>query len=498
MIGKVCIVSREMEGVAGAGGLKDVVRGLASALTEAGADVTVVIPAYGFVAAGVRLAEFSVTVNGRAVDVAASVLRIEGIRVVLLDAEAFRWKKAVYTYTADDAPEPELVGKGHRDVHEMNVILQAGAVRFLLGDGPPPDVVHGHDGHTGLLPLYMKKHSGPGEFFERTGILVTIHNAGEAYQQILGDLENAVALTGLPAEDLALGLIDGKINPLLVAGRLATVNTVSPGYAREMLSRGDGHAGGLGAAYRAYGVHVKGVINGIDPGMWGLPRERIGRGRPDKAALRRDFAGLIREGLPSGLEFIGAPPNPDTPWVLFHNRLTDQKGLEELIGLPEELRAPASYAMIVYGQGDPEWESALSSRCAGSAHWTFLKGYDPDLTHRLFSAASFVVVPSLWEPCGQIDMIGQLHGALPVVRRVGGLRKVRRFIDGFSYSPRSKSGLRRALETALILESEAKTWVRMMRRFAENVVYERRSWRKILVRGYVPLYRKATRRTRTG
>ena len=74
------------------------------------------------------------------------------------------------------------MGKGHIDVNEMNILFQAGAVLTILREGVSPDVIHGHDGHSGLIPLYMKKFgsSSPG-FFDQTGVLTTIHNAGLAY-----------------------------------------------------------------------------------------------------------------------------------------------------------------------------------------------------------------------------------------------------------------------------------------------------------------------------
>lgn len=493
MIRKVCIVSREMEGVAGAGGLKDAVRGIANALTERGIETTVVLPSYGFVEPGEETGRFQVPVNGRSVEITISTRFLDHIRIILLQAEPFQNKKAVYTYTCDDAPSPEFIGKGHLDVNEMNVLLQAGAIRFLLEAGPAPDIIHGHDGHTGLIPLYMKPYTETGGFFERTGVLITIHNAGEAYQQTLGNLEQAEKITGLPQTDLVQGLIRKEVNPLLIAGRLAMVNTVSPGYAREIISRKDTYSGGLGEAYRTISLRLKGITNGIDPRLWGFPAVRK-RCKPyDKERKRCEITSIMNQGLPEGVEYIGAFPNPSVPWILFHNRFTDQKGMKELLGLPLESHTVIPYAMIVYGQGDPQWEDALEGKCTQSDHWTFFKGYNKNWTNRLFSACSFVIVPSLWEPCGQIDMIGQLSGALPIVRRVGGLKKIRPYIDGFSYSPHSKNGLKKTLEKVLIFEKSAKTWVWMMRHHAENIVYGKRSWRKVLVRGYLPLYRKAIR-----
>jgi starch synthase len=39
----------------------------------------------------------------------------------------------------------------------------------------------------------------------------------------------------------------------------------------------------------------------------------------------------------------------------------------------------------------------------------------------LYAAADFVLVPSMFEPCGLTQMIAMEYGALPVVRKTGGL-----------------------------------------------------------------------------
>jgi starch synthase len=47
--------------------------------------------------------------------------------------------------------------------------------------------------------------------------------------------------------------------------------------------------------------------------------------------------------------------------------------------------------------------------------------YSEPLAHMLYAAADFVLVPSLFEPCGLTQMIAMRYGALPIVRRTGGL-----------------------------------------------------------------------------
>ncbi|KAH7572491.1 hypothetical protein JRO89_XS04G0264000 [Xanthoceras sorbifolium] len=47
--------------------------------------------------------------------------------------------------------------------------------------------------------------------------------------------------------------------------------------------------------------------------------------------------------------------------------------------------------------------------------------YSEELSHMLYAAADMVLIPSIYEPCGLAQMIGMRYGAVPVVRKTGGL-----------------------------------------------------------------------------
>ncbi len=373
----------------------------------------------------------------------------------------------------------------------MNVIFQAAVILAIMENGISPDVINGHDGHTGLLPLYMKKFGKPSGFFKNTGVLITIHNAGTAYQQILGDLPSAYELTGIAVEELQECLLDNQVNPLMAAGIFGHVNTVSPGYARELLSGIDTFSGSLGTAYKAAGIRLKGIYNGINPDYW-LDKPFLALG--SRLNRRRELCRIVDNTVYSGIHKSAGIPNSEVPWIVFHGRLTPQKGVDAILNLPEDFEGLAGkFNFIFYGQGEEQLVEKLRFRAEKSSDWFFFEGYNRDFTVKLIASASFVVVPSIWEPCGQIDMIGQLLGAIPIVRSVGGLKKIRHRIDGFKYSSKNTQGLLRNLKTSLNWELEKQGKVSLIRRRAENVIYGRRIWRKILIRGYLPLYRKAQR-----
>ncbi len=494
MIQRICIVSREYDGVAGAGGLKDVVRGLAEALADTGREVTVLIPRYSFLASTPVITELKLMIPGTEKITRIVEMRQNPVRVVAIDHPVFSSKHGIYTYHRSDAPSADLVGKGHMDVDVMNAVLQEAAVRYMMSLDTAPDIIHAHDAHTGLIGSYLK-YLAP-DFFSKTGLLTTIHNAGIAYQQIAGSLDKSVKMTGLPESLLRNGVLDNQLVPFLVSSEYGLLNTVSPGYAEELINGKDIYSGKLGPELKQRKVKLKGIINGLDADYWS--------GRPDSKIEARDR--ILRNlneptrhcnSAYGDIEISGELPAKDSVWILFHGRLTYQKGLDDVLALASgHLDSRKDYHIIIYGQGDPNIESAAAETASSMNNWTFLRGYDESLTLDLFRASSWVIVPSRWEPCGQIDMIGQLLGALPVVRRVGGLKKVLNRFTGLSYGSLEDGGLEKKLQLALDWETKRPGKVWRMRQRAENTIYERRSWRKVLVRGYLPLYRKARKTKR--
>ena len=493
---RICFVSREYEGYAGAGGLKDVVRALAEALAENGHEVRVFLPGYAFVGNGEIVGELALETGNRGTT--ARIHRLSGspIEILAVETPAYRQKLDVYTYTEDDAPPGMNPGEGHRDALLLNAELQESVVRFLASEPSPPDLIHCHDAHTAMLGLYLR-HIAP-VFFRSCALMTTIHNAGLAYQQIPGTIDSTMLLTGLPKTLLQDASDNGLVIPFLAAGLSGPLTTVSPGYARDILSGRDEFSGTLGPSLRKRGIRLHGIYNGLDAERWKNQARRLidekllpGTG---KSGIRKKLVSQLASGTVGQVSVIGGLPDPSVHWILFHGRITYQKGLDELLTLSGSRHLkniPCHF--LVYGQGEKQLEESLTYLAKNRKNWSFLNGYNPELTAPLIAASSWIVVPSRWEPCGQIDMIGQLLGALPVVRRVGGLKKVRNRLDGLSYSPERQGGLEKKLLLALNWEINRPGKVRGMRQRAENIIYERRSWRKILVRGYLPLYRKAIR-----
>jgi starch synthase len=500
-------VTREYAGFAEAGGVKDVVRGLAEAHARAGGTPTVVMPLYGFMlrelAAGPTVAEFSLSLPDQDKEkaffdepVRVRALTRDGVRLLLLDSPRYSSLRDVYTYTAADEKENHWrkKGTGHWDFQQLNLILQRGALESALSLEEVPDVFHCHDGHTSFLPAILREDarlSGP---LQASSSVVTIHNAGKGYHQEVWDPEFAGLLTGLSAQVIGKGLLNGTIDPFLLAGMYARLVTVSEQYAKELIAEHEAEmSGGLGKALREQGIPLAGITNGIDPVPWD-PRS------PEKAGIPFGFdpsmgdlqgkkksrqALAARIGIPAETALTG-------PLYGFVGRLTGQKGIDVLFhALEALLRTGEDRWFVVLGTGEKEKEAMLAWLAAeptSRGRLVFLPRYDPALASLIYAASDFFLIPSTYEPCGLTDFIAQLMGSIPVVHHVGGLVKVRDGKTGFSYREQSHKALAAAVERTNRLFVEEPSLLETIRRTAFAEIFSLHTWDRVLADSYIPLY----------
>ncbi len=499
-------VTREYAGLAEAGGVKDVVRGLAEAHARAGGAVTVVLPLYGFmprdIARGRPLARFPLRLpdqdRGNAFfeeEVRIFSIAQDGVRLLLVDSPRFADKRGVYTYTSDDEAENRWRkrGTGHWDAHQMNLLVQRSALEAAVALGDVPDIFHCHDGHTAFLPALVREDARYAAACRESRAVVTIHNAGPGYHQEVWDRDFAGLLTGLAPAVLAKGALHGTEDPLLLAGSYGGLATVSPWYAEELLAEQDREmADGLGRALREQGIGLTGITNGIDPRPWD---PRVAHGLPFTFdPLRGDLDGKrgCRRALcvQLGLREEAEPG----PLYAFVGRLTGQKGIDVLVEALALLAGSGQgRRFVILGQGESDQEQRLARLAASSGGGlVFAPRYDPALAALIFAASDFFLVPSAYEPCGLTDFIAQVSGSIPVVHSVGGLKKVRDGETGFSYARHAAADLAAAIERTTELFRSAPALLDSIRRTGFAEVFSRHSWDRVLAEGYVPFYRAGT------
>jgi starch synthase len=129
---------------------------------------------------------------------------------------------------------------------------------------------------------------------------------------------------------------------------------------------------------------------------------------------------------------LGLVQNPDAPLFFWPHRLYDQKGprlLAEIAVPLVQFYAGDGLQIAVVGNGDPHWERAFGTISCGSGGRVAFRNFDPRLSELGKAAADFILMPSLYEPCGLPQMEGMRFGTLPIVRATGGLKDTVEHLD---------------------------------------------------------------------
>jgi starch synthase len=525
-IKNIWMLTREYDGLAGAGGVKDVVKQLAGTLARwSGRSVSAVLPLYGFIQhqeLGFRplddplrpgeVLEYDVSMNysdtERQEKIRVWHKKISRVNVYLLESERFREKADVYTYTAlEEEQEPwKKQGAGHLDYFAMNILLQKGALALMQLLSEQPDIIHCHDGHTAVVPAMIRELDGFRHYFYRTGVVVTIHNAGLGYHQEVADLPFAQAITGLSAKSILDNRLGTAFDPFIAAGRHAVLNTVSENYARELQETRDDHlTGWLGHRLLKMGITLEGVTNGIDPVDFDPRRpEQSGiiacfdplkgalEGKKKcKQAMLQKLSG--NEILPGVRQFGDLDPDSEKPLFTFIGRLNIQKGVDVLISsIRFLLQRNKEIRFLLLGSGG-FWEEdqmiTLTAQPENKGRVSFLRGFSPAMANQVYAAGDFFLIPSRYEPCGLTDYIAQLFGNIPIVHFVGGLVKVLDGTTGFTYKEDTGDALVEAVLRAVECYGKPGC-IRTMQRDAVIQIQENHTWDKVM-KQYLRLYKKA-------
>ncbi len=122
-------------------------------------------------------------------------------------------------------------------------------------------------------------------------------------------------------------------------------------------------------------------------------------------------------------------------------------------------------------------------------------GYDTELSSRMYAGGDCTLMPSRYEPCGLSQLIALRYGAVPVVRRTGGLADTvteldagRRTGTGFLFDALSVDALVDAVRRAATAWERPELWGALVK----NAMTEDFSW-DASAREYATLYRKILR-----
>lgn len=427
---KIALVASEIAPPAKVGGLADVILGLGRALKREGKEVFALIPKYkgidldGVDDLKIHTKELSVNYGGVAYKNTLWEGGVRGLKVYFFEdrhPQAFFSRENFY---------------GEEDDADRFAYFSKGVLAALKAIGTP-DVIHLHDWQTALCAPLIKEASSP---FKQSRIIFTIHNI--AYQ---GNYDKAIgARAGL--SDLSV-LADpyspDRIN-LMKGGILQAdaVTTVSPTYAKEVMSSPGGR--GLEEALSSVKERFYGILNGIDTDYWNPETDPL---------LPAPFSPLKKRGsqkfwkgksaCKKELQARFSLPISDAPIVASVGRLVAQKGLELIKHALFRTLEKGGRFVLLGSASEPAVQGeflTLKAKFAGHPGVHLELGHSEELVHLIFSGSDYLIVPSLFEPCGLTQMIALTYGTLPIVRRTGGLADTIEDVDTSEKPAKERTG----------------------------------------------------------
>ena len=275
------------------GGLAEAVAGLANFQHAAGLDVTAILPLYR----SVRDEDPDLEPVGPPFVVAVGP-RHEEARVFRV-AGPTTGPKVYFLEHLEYFNRPGIYGEGgadYTDNHRRFAFFALAAVTVLPRLVKGPVLLHAHDWHTALAPVYLRTTLAAERHAGNATTVLSVHNPG--YQGHFGP--EVMPDIGLPWALYNWQQLEwyGKVN-FLKGGLIFadSVTTVSPTQAKELRTPGGGF--GLHDVFVALGDRLVGVLNGIDQRIWNpatdtqitaqYSAEKLEGKRRCKAALQRSF-----------------------------------------------------------------------------------------------------------------------------------------------------------------------------------------------------------------
>jgi starch synthase len=378
----------------------------------------------------------------------AAILRTEvhGVPVYLVDNDRHFGRPAVY---------------GHKDDNDRFLFFCDAMLAAAPKLGFAPDVIHAQDWHAALLLTRLE--ASPKHAWARCGRVYTIHNLA-----LKGDFTRAwAARHGIAPAVLAPPDALPREMPLscMAQGilRADRVNTVSNTYAKEILTRTYG--AGLDRLLRQRAAVVSGIVNGIDyeefdPAADAALAERYSSDALDVRAENK--RALQREA--------GLPERRDALLFGVVTRLFAQKGIDLVARAFSSLLAEHDAQLIVLGTGDETVHAALQRLEKKFPEKVKIwLDFNPPLGQRIYGGCDVFLMPSRYEPCGLGQLISLRYGAVPLVRRTGGLADT--VVDaaedggtGFVFDDATVTSLAQACERALAAFRDRAGWRAMQQR----------------------------------
>jgi starch synthase len=358
-----------------------------------------------------------------------------------------------------------------------------------------PDIVHGNDWSSGYLFAFME---GLKPYQPKR--ILSIHNI--CYQGVIGydhikdwDIQAIIKDKSLEPNFIDPHLDWASINPLRLAIELAdTVNTVSKTYAKEIALPEDPNRlfiGGKGLEWILKKKEMKGDLYGI----------RNGTLYPDQEPSMEKFEAFMEMKALAKTKICRCF-DPNRFLVGFWGRGVEQK----LRLLSEPVDWNGRFQSVLEHILDMENLNVTVLAASPSAEYDwFLKtvqqqqrrnfdlsivSFDKQKAKDICMASDLALIPSLFEPCGLVQIESMACATIPLARKTGGLAETINPAIGYLFTGNSHEELlsdfiEKVKAAFDVWRHDRETW----RRRQQMAYWERFTWEKP-AKEYLALYRK--------
>ncbi|RJQ28793.1 glycogen synthase [Candidatus Parcubacteria bacterium] len=482
---KVLFVGVEVGPFVKVGGLGEVLRSLPKAMRGRQCDVRTIVPKY----ASVDTATFPMRSEIQKLHVASKEEDPHGLLVTNILRHTGKDKAITYFVENMECFEKRANVYGYADDTMRWVLFSRTTIEFIRRSKWKPDCIIANDWEAGFIPNLLKTEFQDDPALSNVRTIFCIHNLRNqgmfdaAFVSELDTDSGQGPIPGLFSPEIKK--LNGMRRGILYADAIVTV---SPTYAQEIVKPEYGEK--LDALLQDRRMDVYGILNGIDYDTFNPETD-------SDIAERYTYRTLASRAVNKAAlqEHFGLPKSPNTMLMSYVGRLDEQKGLSllESNNTIRSLLDNLDFQFVVAGAGEKRFkiffkdlEAAYPGRVAAQLE------YSEKLPRMIFAGSDAVLVPSRFEPSGLVQMEAMRYGAIPIVRKTGGLADTvtdfhpeKKEGTGFVFEKFDPNALLIAIVRAYESYRNKKEWRKLMHR-AMNADF---SWKKS-ARDYIALCRK--------